>query len=407
VNKNKGYLGFVQSLKNLWHKVPFGIRTNNLVRGFIHLLNNIVIIPRKLSNTKKHKELLDSILGLEHKQVVVFYPTYDWDIPLFQRPQHFAQEFARAGYLVFFCTPNNYDIVNGFQQIEENLFVTNRYQLVLHRANIVVGYATDPNFSSRSLKKIFKFVDVFIYDFLDEMHPNLNGQETKDLRERHATAVNHPKTIVTVSAKSLAEKVLVLNPKSALLYLPNACNYKHFENHRKNETQKITIGYFGALASWFDFELVVKMAERYNDLKVKLIGQDYDGSILKYDLSNLPNIEVIPPIDYNFLPNEAQFDIGIIPFRINAITLATSPIKIFEYLAMGLPVVSTDLPECREIPGVSIAKNHKEFLEQIEVAILRLGDTSLEEARKKFAKNQTWEHRVASLIQTINLKNLG
>ena len=351
--------------------------------------------------------MLDSILGVGHKQIVVFYPTYDWGIPLFQRPQHFAQEFARAGYLVLFCTRNNYDNISGFHRIENNLYVTNRYQMVLQRANIVIGYATDPNFSSKSLQRIFKFVDTFVYDFLDEMHVDLNGRETNDLRIRHATAVNHPKTIVSVSAKSLAEKVLILNPNSQLLYLPNACNYKHFEDYKKNNTQQITIGYFGAIASWFDFELVVKLAKRYENLKVKIIGQDYDGSIQKYDLSNLPNIEISPPIDYNLLPVEAQFDIGIIPFRINSITLATSPIKVFEYLAMGLPVVCTDLPECREIPGVLIAKNHKEFLEQIDSAILHLNDTFLEETRKKFAKSQTWEHRVASLIQMIDSKNQG
>jgi glycosyltransferase involved in cell wall biosynthesis len=291
-----------------------------------------------------NKAVLQNILINNEKKIILFYPTYDWKIPLHQRPQHFATEFAKAGYLVFFCTQNFYDDVVGYEEIESGLYITNQYKTLLRHADVVIGYATDPNFSLRSLKKILKNVDCFVYDYLDEMHADLNGKETKELKARHAEAIAHPKTIVSVSARSLAMKVRELYPQSDVIYLPNACNYQHFENSHKNETEQLTIGYFGAIASWFDFELILKLAEEFKECRVRLIGQDYDGSLSKYDLLSPTNIDLLPPIDYQKLPKEAKFDIGILPFRINKITLATSPIKIFEYLAMGLPVVSVDLP---------------------------------------------------------------
>jgi len=353
-----------------------------------------------------NKVILQNILINNKKKIIVFYPTYDWKIPLHQRPQHFASEFAKAGYLVFFCTQNFYDDVMGYEEIESGLYITNQYKTLLRYAHVVIGYATDPNFSLRNLRKILKNVDCFVYDYLDEMHVDLNGKETKDLKARHAEAIAHPKTIVSVSAKSLAMKVQILCPQSDIVYLPNACNYQHFENSNKNETDQITIGYFGAIASWFDYDLVLKLAETFRECRIRLIGQDYDGSLSKYDLLSVANIDLIPPIDYAKLPIEAKFDIGILPFKINAITLATSPIKIFEYLAMGLPVVSVDLPECREIPGVLVAANHAEFLNQMGAAISQLSNPIFAESRKEYAKTQTWENRVKSLASFIDSRNL-
>ena len=392
-------------LRLCWRKLPFRIRNSIFSRRIIQFLANLRSSILSLRFHIINKRVLQDILVNNKKKILLFYPTYDWKIPLHQRPQHFASELARAGYLVFFCTQNIYDDVAGYEEIETDLYLTNQYKTLLKHADVVIGYATDPNFSLRNLRKILKSVDCFVYDYLDEMHIDLNGRETRDLRARHAEAIAHPKTIVSVSAKSLEAKVRLLKPESNVLYLPNACNFQHFENSINNETKQITIGYFGAIASWFDFELILKVAQSFGECRIKLIGQDYDGSISKYDLSSTSNIDLLPPIDYLKLPSEAKFDIGILPFRVNAITLATSPIKIFEYLAMGLPVVSIDLPECREIPGVLIAANHAEFVEQIRVAITQLDNPIYVNSRKDYAKTQTWEGRVKSLVSVIDSRN--
>jgi len=392
-------------LRLSWRKLPFKVRNNNFVRKLLSLALSLRGLIHSALYRGRNRRVLETILLHNQKKLLVFYPTYDWNIPLHQRPQHFASEFARAGYLVFFCTPNFYDNIQGYQEIESGLFLTNQYKTLIRKADIAIGYATDPNFSFKSLKEILKNVDTFIYDYLDEMHVDLNGRETQDLKARHVHAVTHSKTIVSVSAKSLAENVINLGANSEMLYLPNACNFKHFQNSAKNDSKQIIIGYFGAIASWLDFELVMKLAERFEKCKIKIIGHDYDGSLSKYDLFSFPNIEIMPPIDYSKLPIEAKFDIGILPFRINAITLSTSPIKIFEYLAMGLPVVSVDLPECREIPGVQIGKNHDDFLHKVNFAIETLGDSALEEDRKNYAKSQTWEHRVSTLLRAIDLRS--
>jgi hypothetical protein len=81
---------------------------------------------------------------------------------------------------------------------------------------------------------------------------------------------------------------------------------------------KCIIGYFGALAKWFDYELVMELARAHPEYEILLIGWDYDRSLNAYPVREHSNITVIGPIDYKVLPHYAcWFDVSMIPFRIN------------------------------------------------------------------------------------------
>jgi hypothetical protein len=97
-----------------------------------------------------------------------------------------------------------------------------------------------------------------------------------------------------------------------------------------------------------------------------------------------------------------RFDVGIIPFQVNAITLATSPIKMFEYMACRLPVVSTALPECRRYPGVLVAENHLQFLENLETALSARSDPGYLEIIENVARSNTWESRARAVAEQLH-----
>ena len=102
-------------------------------------IKGLKIITKTSSENIKRKTIVNKILRrvyLEElegilnshrnvKGVIIYAPTVDWNIPLFQRPQHLASQLAKQGYLYFFCTPNSqYDKVHGFKQIENRCYIT-------------------------------------------------------------------------------------------------------------------------------------------------------------------------------------------------------------------------------------------------------------------------------------------
>jgi hypothetical protein len=90
--------------------------------------------------------------------------------------------------------------------------------------------------------------------------------------------------------------------------------------------------------------------------------------------------------------------VATIPFLVNNITLATSPIKLFEYMAARKPIVTSDLPECRKYPSVLVAHNAKEFIDHLEHALTLINDSAYLQQLYQTAQENTWEARVNQII---------
>jgi glycosyltransferase involved in cell wall biosynthesis len=138
------------------------------------------------------------------------------------------------------------------------------------------------------------------------------------------------------------------------------------------------IGFFGALSAWLDYELLVMIARQRPDWSLVFIGPvDTDISIL----AGIPNIHLLGKVAYDDLPAYAAcFDVGIIPFKANELTRSVNPLKLMEYLSLGIPVVSSYMPEVAKYAEiVSIAHHQEEFL----AAIARSLDQDTAEQRQK------------------------
>ncbi|HTG34662.1 MAG TPA: polysaccharide pyruvyl transferase family protein [Thermoanaerobaculia bacterium] len=159
---------------------------------------------------------------------------------------------------------------------------------------------------------------------------------------------------------------------------------------------EITVGYFGYLAgAWFDWELIAEAARRRPAWRFYLIG--YGGS--PGGMALPANVELLgkqPQADLAAFA--ANWDVALIPFKPDRLAAGADPIKTYEYLAMGLPVVVTGVyPPTGGEAFVARAEGVEELLREIELAAPRQEPGEIA-ARRAFAATCTWDHRLEALL---------
>ncbi len=349
-----------------------------------------------------------------NKPIIIFPPLIDWSIPLFQRPQHIALNLANEGYLYFYCVINQYDDVLGFKRINAggDIYLTDQYELLVEEIEnpIIHIYAQDPNIDSLFIQRNLNRGSTILYEYIDELTEDLCSAK-EDVIDRHIEVLKNEKIFVVATANKLYNEISKYRNLNYRL-VTNGVDYAHFANvnnisipcdiERIINKNRPIIGYFGALAKWFDFGLIKKIASERPDNEILLIGWDYDGSLSKSEINKISNVTILGPISYKILPNYAKFfDVSVIPFLINDITEATSPVKLFEYMALGKPIVTTNLPECKKYDSVLIGKNHMEFIEKLDKALNLKDNIVYCDLLKKEALANTWQSKAKQIKNLI------
>jgi glycosyltransferase involved in cell wall biosynthesis/GT2 family glycosyltransferase len=236
-----------------------------------------------------------------------------------------------------------------------------------------------------------------VYDLIDEWNTSLGGDWYSAETEQRIVDQGD---VLIASAPSLVEHLEGMSGRSAHL-LPNAVNLKLFDREQQyDEPADLPPGYprilyIGALwGEWFDWELLQKMAQAYPNSAVTIIG-DYRGQCPFEE----PNVHFLGLKPQTTLPAYLQHsDVTIIPWEISPITQATSPLKVFEYLAMKVPVVAPRINPLIDLPYVFTASNHEEFIENIEKARHCEMD---EEVVDAFIRENSWEARIEMLAEVV------
>jgi len=155
---------------------------------------------------------------------------------------------------------------------------------------------------------------------------------------------------------------------------------------------KPVIGFFGLIADWVDVELMAEIAKRYPAGTLVVVGKaTTDTSVLKA----LPNVHLLGRNPYEQLPAYCKgFDIALNPFRINELTLNANPLKVREYLAAGLQVVSTNIPEVAVLGTCRVANTQDEFLIQVDEALKSPG---LHVAISESVRAEGWDARLGEI----------
>jgi glycosyltransferase involved in cell wall biosynthesis len=379
---------------------------------------------------------------------IVLLSTADWDNPFWTNKQHVACELARCGYRVLYVeslglrrpSASAQDmgriwrrLKSGLRpprQMRDNLWVWSplviplqKYAWVraLNRGLVQLGLSgwskylgLKPEWLWTYNPMTVRFVDLqryarTIYHCVDEIksQPGMPVAEIELAEHELLKQVD----ICFVTAEGLLAERKAVNPST--YYFSNVADFGHFAAARAEETvipedlmmlPGKKIGFIGAISSYkVDFPLLGTMATRHPEWSIVLIGKVGEGDPWTDSsmLEGVPNLHLLGPRDYQSLPAYLKgFDVAILPSTVNDYTRGMFPMKFFEYLAAGKPVVCTALDALKGHGDVAcIAQDHEEFIAGVEGALA--GKAPDLEARLNLAKEHTYERRTQRMLNMI------
>ena len=409
VYKKYGFIGFCKKLRAY------------IIANYLDKISIRVFI-----NKKKYRTIIRDILkNNKYERIILWRSSFGYNVELFQRPQHIANNLAKNKCLVFYEVTTMTDKVKTIKKKTNNLYLINFNNIVLNKLlmeelakinipNYVQLYSTDWKLSVENIENYINKGFKFIYEYIDHLSPELAG--TKDLPQniidKYNYVMNNDSTYIVVTADLLEQDVIEKRGKKNLFYSSNGVDYKFFTYFDKDyqyeeeflnilNKKKPIVMYYGALAKWFDYELVKKIAKT-NKYSIVLFGIKYDEAYDESGLDSLDNVYFLGPRNYNVLKNYAKCaDILTIPFLINDITKSTSPVKIFEYMALHKPIVTTPMHECMKFKSVLIGKDHDDFIKQLDIALEKKKDKKYIELLDKEAKANDWSQKANIIISGI------
>ena len=236
--------------------------------------------------------------------------------------------------------------------------------------------------------------DKLIYYCVDEYKEftGVSGQVMADFENQLLRQAD----LSIVTSERLLQSRSKINPDAVLVR--HGVDFSHFRRALDAQTTvpadikdlpRPIIGFFGLIADWVDVDLMAAVAKHFNTGSLVLLGKaTTDVSVLE----SLSNVHLLGRRPYEALPGYCKaFDVALNPFRINELTLNANPLKVREYLAAGVPVVSTPIPEVEVLGLCRIADGPQATIKEIEEALLDPGP-SIE--RSEQVRGESWEARL-------------
>jgi len=380
------------------------------VSHYLPILRVFVNFPSLEQSKKKVIELNTH----NHYQHTLIFPSpsMPWDF-MVQRPQQLAKNLAGSGALTIYATQWHFNhlpdkIVRTIMYVDDNLYLfndgRNGRSLEVLNCPIVWQYWVHQNpfienIRGRKIKRI--------YDWVDDLE--VYGYTRKEL-EAHRQLLKTADIVIT-SAASLFEEAQKVRPDSVLI--TNGCDFNSFRNPsyeswpeleelRKNN--ELIAGYYGSLSPrHFDWELVAYCAKKMANWLFLLVGPGTDKkSLKKYGIDKLTNVVIWLEQPYRRIPQLLMnFNVAIIPFKVNTITKAVSPIKMFEYMAGGFAPVTTKLPECMKCKGNLVGDDFASFGQLIEKAYEYQRNKEFQEILYKEAWENRWNAKVQRILDIL------
>jgi glycosyltransferase involved in cell wall biosynthesis/SAM-dependent methyltransferase len=362
---------------------------------------------------------------LEDKKDIVCFPITDWSFR-YQRSNHLLSKFANNGHRIFYLTVNLYSENTPYSvtNITDNIFEVklncirhfNIYNDILDKETTeslllssqkmqeeleisAFSFIVFPSWARLVLALKQKYGWPIIYDCLDDYYGF--GNVNKAGIDEELNLFRNSDLVLTTSS-FLYKKARKITDKT--LYIPNAGEFDHFKQPTQNDLlkniKKPIAGYYGAIADWFDNETIEYVATRRPDVNFVFIGHTFGSNIAT--LEKLSNVHFLGEKPYRELPLYLyHFDVCLIPFKPTPLIEATHPVKFYEYLASGKPVISTRLTELIQFGNLCyLSSDKEEFLINLDMALVE-NDPQMVSRRIEFASKNTWENRFSFLYPEV------
>ncbi len=376
---------------------------------------------------------------------IICLSTQDWD-DLWTRKQRFMLRLARqgnrvlyvqqqlhlAGYLRQFRAQWRRPFISmaGSRRVEENLYI---YTLPILWPGDMMSLAAnrfDYVVIARSLRRemarlgmrrpiLWTYVptaarlagvleeSLMIYECVDDFRA-ARGLVKREVVGQLENALEKKANLVIVTSQHLYD--LKQGKVSRLALIPNGADVEHFakamapETRIPEELQSVPqprVGFLGSIHYWVDLDLVRYLAVARPEWSFVLVGPV--GRLANINaVSGLKNVHFMGRQPYEKLPGYLKaFDACIVPYVPDDVAKGASPLKLYEYLASGKPVVSVDMPEAAQFEGlVRIAGGREEFLQALAAAVAE-NDPGLVKRRIEEAHRHSWGTRFVKEEQVI------
>lgn len=276
-----------------------------------------------------------------------------------------------------------YDWVNR-KTISEAKKRIQLYSLNTEDTVLVIG---KPSRFALEIMSRLKFCKI-IFDVMDDFPQFFQGVSARSMEKVHRRVIQSA-DVCFFSSHNLQLKYGSLAKQSELVLnacddeFKNQCQLLLHDRSLRTSATKI-FGYVGSIAEWFDWDSVIHLAKDNPADKIIIVGPNYCNQIPKLPV----NIELRKAVKHSEIPKLMMtFDYGLIPFKLNELTSSVDPVKYYEYIAAGLPVISTSFGEMkyRHEAGFAIPFDTFKNKNQIELEDL-----------------VTWSDRFYKLLRYIN-----
>lgn len=372
-----------------------------------HLRAQNTFIERVLSEplSEEAQKLRLAIDTYSYKGILVYPQVVCWE-PI-QTPQQLLRAFAKAGWLCFFC--ESPIVQYACREEMPNLFIT-------YESDLIQAIGTTPvNILLTSMSSL-AFVDhvpnkKVWYHILD--HLEIFGYYNELYVQLH-NEVLRKASVTSYVAKPLRE---LTEGITEAVYLPNGVVVTEFLDAKKQaipedmlpivQTGHKIVGYYGYIGEWMDYDMVREVALQRPEWEFVFIGPAF---IDVSKISELPNVHLLGMKFYKDIPAYGQlFDVATIPFQVDEKMDCVSPIKFYEYLALGKPVVSSKMVELEPFAEkwgfIFCADGSEEFLACIDQAMEPLNTQMAAKCGPEIAKENSWGNRVRAMEAYLKSKD--
>jgi GT2 family glycosyltransferase/glycosyltransferase involved in cell wall biosynthesis len=401
----------LSGMNPLLHYQQHGIREGRLLCTVWHG-SALDLTPRQ-----RYGDLLDA--ALDTKTIhgdVLWFGIIDWEYRV-QRPQHLAAAMASAGRRVIYVAPH-FDPADGrgaftitsnphpgvFQvrlkvsppipSLYEGLDVHGERQAIAAIRECAAELAVRQPISVldfpawRSLGMAVPGSTV-IMDCLDHVAGFSNVSARVVAEEARLVA---QADLVIASSQRLADRLGQIRPTTLIRNGADTGFFGAPPGRAPFSKTKPIVGYFGAIAEWFEIGWIAHAARAHPDWDFVLIGQ-VEGCRVD-SVQRLDNVHLLGERPYTDLPSYLhQFDAAIIPFEVTELIKNTNPVKVYEYLSAGVPVIASPMPELISLGElVYLADGPESFVGQVERALAE-DDEGRRAVRREWARSHDWTAR--------------